>query len=134
LHIRKDLESDTPQTEWFIMILQVQGAAGLSSKEVAEETAPRRTVSDLPVATNLEAVEEAAREKRAEFAQETSEKLINLEVRVPLAIEASSIGDSALDPFLVRGNFPFARELDTIPQRPYRQFSINTSSLERSSF
>jgi hypothetical protein len=71
--------------------VQVQRAVGLSFKEVAEEASSNHTQRMLVPAVTLtpqaiaEAAAEAAREKRAEFAQKYLEKLVNLEVRVPLA-------------------------------------------------
>ena len=70
--------------------VQVQRAVGLSFKEVAEEAGPKRkeaTGQAVPRTPQevAEAAAEAAREKRAEFAQKYLEKLVNLEVRIPLA-------------------------------------------------
>jgi hypothetical protein len=71
--------------------VQVQRAVGLSFKEVAEEAGSNHPQArPVPVVTLTpqaiaEAAAETAREKRAEFAQKYLEKLVNLEVRVPLA-------------------------------------------------
>lgn len=66
--------------------VQVQRAIGLSFKEVAEEAGPKFATASDPSRAVDPAVE-AARQKRAEFAQKYLEKLINLEVRIPLAID-----------------------------------------------
>jgi KAP family P-loop domain len=71
--------------------VQVRRAVGLSFKDVAEEAGPsqaRKTAASGAASTPqaiADAAAEAAREKRAEFAQKYLEKLVNLEVRVPLA-------------------------------------------------
>jgi hypothetical protein len=69
--------------------VQVQRAVGLSFQKVAEEASGRR--SEVPANGSqpapADASSELARAKRAEFAQKYLEKLINLEVRVPLAID-----------------------------------------------
>ena len=70
---------------------QVQRAIGLSFKEVAEES-PLRNAEQASTAAGNENREgsdprELARAKRAEFAQKYLEKLINLEVRVPVAAD-----------------------------------------------
>jgi len=87
--------------------VQVQRAVGLSFKEVAEEAEPKKNGKptpvpseagiadtplylDLPIAESGNDVSEAAREKRREFAQRYLEKLINLEVRVPLALDEAT--------------------------------------------
>jgi hypothetical protein len=62
---------------------QVQRAIGLSFKEVAEETGPAQNSA---AAAQTDA-KEIARAKRAEFAQKYLQKLINLEVRVPIALD-----------------------------------------------
>jgi hypothetical protein len=72
--------------------VQVQRAVGLSFKDVAEEAGPsqgRKTAASAAAATQAiaDAAAEAAREKRAEFAKKYLEKLVNLEVRVPLAAD-----------------------------------------------
>jgi hypothetical protein len=68
--------------------VQVQRAVGLSFKEVAEEAGLKRpTALGNGAQQTADAAGEAARAKRAEFAQKYLEKLINLEVRVPLAID-----------------------------------------------
>jgi hypothetical protein len=69
--------------------VQVQRAAGLSFKDVAEEAGPSQAKKTAASAATPQAIADAAaetaREKRAEFAQKYLEKLVNLEVRVPLA-------------------------------------------------
>jgi len=97
--------------------LQVQRAVGLSFKDVAEEAGPNNsqgdrsnesrngekqytavnapengaqqtgTPSDKNSPKRDDEAEEIARKKRAEFAQKYLEKLVNLEVRVPLAAD-----------------------------------------------
>jgi hypothetical protein len=67
---------------------QVQRAIGLSFRRVAEESAPERAAD--PVERRWQSPAEAAeqaRVQRAEFAQKYLEKLINLEVRVPQALD-----------------------------------------------
>src|SRR5258708_9845907 len=68
--------------------VQVQRAVGLSFKDVAEEASLKRpAVLGNGAQLYADAAGEAARAKRAEFAQKYLEKLINLEVRVPLAMD-----------------------------------------------
>ncbi len=100
------------------MILQVQGGRQFKLKGSRGGNSAEADCLGSACRDQLGSFRGGGAREAAEFAQEYLEKLINLEVRVPLAIEASSIGDSALDPFLVRGNFPFAREPDTTPGVP----------------
>jgi len=90
--------------------VQVQRAVGLSFKEVAEEAEPKKNGNPirvpgeagnenallslemdpgLPIPASSDGAE-TAREKRREFAQRYLEKLINLEVRVPLALDEAT--------------------------------------------
>jgi hypothetical protein len=93
--------------------VQVQRAVGLSFKEVAEEAEPKKNGNsirlhdavgneDAPLFLDMDAdlpippfndSAETAREKRREFAQRYLEKLINLEVRVPLALDEKTKSD-----------------------------------------
>lgn len=68
----------------------VQRAIGLSFKEVAEEIGPKHEAVSANVSFQLPVEAEASREKRAEFAQKYLEKLINLEVRVPQAVDEAT--------------------------------------------
>jgi hypothetical protein len=76
--------------------VQVQRAVGLSFKEVAEEAGPMQIRGAQALASATQSKQgpsdaaELAREKRAEFAQKYLEKLVNLEVRVPLAEDDAS--------------------------------------------
>jgi hypothetical protein len=65
---------------------QVQRAIGLSFREVAEEAGPVQSELQNRNITDAE-LKEASRLKRAEFAQKYLQKLINLEVRVPVALD-----------------------------------------------
>jgi hypothetical protein len=69
--------------------LQVQRAVGLSFKKVAEEAGlqPGVKLGNGSPTPPSDAADEVSREKRAEFAQRYLEKLINLEVRVPQAVD-----------------------------------------------
>jgi len=69
--------------------VQVQRAVGLSFKEVAEEASSNSLGLSPTSSVGADALAELARRKRAEFAQKYLEKLVNLEVRIPLAEEDS---------------------------------------------
>jgi len=65
--------------------IQVQRAVGLSFKDIAEEASRAPGQHTAGNAQSEAALADAAREKRADFAAKYLEKLVNLEIRIPVA-------------------------------------------------
>jgi len=63
---------------------RIERCVGLSFKDVAEEMAPDQQPADSPTASPQPASPERAKQRRADFARQYLDKLINIEVPVPV--------------------------------------------------